>query len=436
MSLLEQLKGVQIVNPGFLFDKPTGLGLDANGSLVIEGVIFKDFLGLKLDDDGRILAEGAFIDEPTGLRIDQDGWLLRDGGIFVLDEALGIRIDSQGRLYKASWTGFDERVDLSEVESSISENQKTRSNMGSDFGSSQSSYESDTAIGGGSGDGIGAFGKGVLIFLALIALGLYGRYDQSKKQELAAKQRIELQEMQEEIKSSKNSIRTIVPPARGFQRYNHNVEISATNSEILIQYPGERSVVRVYFYQIRSIDGLNNPYYLERGYPCFYISWVSYRFTDTTWRYSGNDRTDRTYCITDDDAYIVLQAINKAYNDWQKSFPKLVKYLHQEPAEVILRSHLDIGGVYAVYNNDNLDKKVSRQRIYHNGETVTLMGPGYRAVGNFNGKHGKAAVKNDEGKDEGLLEFYVDNEGRIHGRLANRYSGQREINYTAVYESQ
>lgn len=110
--------------------------------------------------------------------------------------------------------------------------------------------------------------------------------------------------------------------------------------------------------------------------------------------------------------------MNRAYNAWRENYPKVVEFFQLEAAEPILSYHKDISGIYAFCNEKVPKKKLHSQIVTQNGPVVTFNGPNYRGEGFFNGKHGTAKLIGGEPKETSRLDFYVDNENRLHGRIS------------------
>ena len=103
MSILDRLTGVELTNPGVLWDEGTGYFISSDGEIMKRGTFLHDSTGYFIDEDGRIMKRGMVLNDSTGYRIREDGSILKESGFLnqILSPAeTMLKIGDDGSLNK------------------------------------------------------------------------------------------------------------------------------------------------------------------------------------------------------------------------------------------------------------------------------------------------------------------------------------------------
>ena len=114
MSVLDQLRGTELKNAGFILDQSSGYRIADDGAIMRIASILDEPTGFRIADDGQIMRVSPVLDAPTGYRIDEDGSIFEIDSQWISDKETGLRVGPDGSLNKRGFLG-DQRVQWSSI---------------------------------------------------------------------------------------------------------------------------------------------------------------------------------------------------------------------------------------------------------------------------------------------------------------------------------
>ena len=109
MSVLDQLRGIELKNAGIIFDQSSGYRIGDDGSVMRISPILDIPTCYRISEDGEIMRLGQTSDASTGFRVGEDGSIFEIDSYWVSDKDTGLRVGLDGSLNERDFLG-DKRV--------------------------------------------------------------------------------------------------------------------------------------------------------------------------------------------------------------------------------------------------------------------------------------------------------------------------------------